>query len=91
MSVHSAYYLKAAGMMGGEMIVVVKCRGEEAGNMLIISIKSTHNNHGTLVNMDDDAHRCCLGKGKARLMIVKFYCFEYTEKTNQVDSDWLTT
>jgi hypothetical protein len=37
-SVHSAYYLRAvraAGNMGGGMIVVVKCRGEEAGNMLL--------------------------------------------------------
>ena len=29
---HSACYLRAAGNMGGGMIVVVKCRGEEAGN-----------------------------------------------------------
>jgi hypothetical protein len=28
--VHSAYYLRAAGIMGGGMIVVVQCRGEEA-------------------------------------------------------------
>ena len=36
MSVHSAYS-RAAGMMGGDMIVMVKCRlgGEEAGNMLL--------------------------------------------------------
>ena len=32
---HAAYYLRAAGNMGGGMIVVVKCRGEEAGNMLL--------------------------------------------------------
>ena len=35
MSVHPAYYLRATGRLGGEMIVVVKCRGEEAGNMLL--------------------------------------------------------
>ena len=35
MSVHSAYYLRAAGMMGGEMIVVVKYSGEEEGKMLL--------------------------------------------------------
>jgi hypothetical protein len=39
MSVHSVYssYLRAAGMMRGEMIVMVKCRGEvrEAENMLL--------------------------------------------------------
>ena len=29
MSVHPAYYLRATGRMGSEMIVVVKCRGEE--------------------------------------------------------------
>jgi hypothetical protein len=34
-SVHSPYYLRATGNMGGEMIVVVKCRGEEAGSMLL--------------------------------------------------------
>jgi hypothetical protein len=36
MIVHSAYDLRAAGRMpvGGEMIVVVECRGKEAGNML---------------------------------------------------------
>ena len=34
MSVHSAYYSRAVGMMEGEMIVVVKCGGEEAGNMI---------------------------------------------------------
>jgi hypothetical protein len=38
-SVHSVYssYLRAAGMMRGEMIVMVKCRGEvrEAENMLL--------------------------------------------------------
>ena len=42
---HSAYYSRAAGNMGGEMIVVVKCRGEEAGNMLLRQMRrSTHNN-----------------------------------------------
>jgi hypothetical protein len=36
MSVHSVYYLWATGMMmRGEMIVVVKCRGEEAGHVLL--------------------------------------------------------
>ena len=29
------YYFRAAGNMGGGMIVVVKCRGEEAGNTLL--------------------------------------------------------
>ena len=45
MSVHSAYYLMAAGIMGGEMIVVVKCREEEVGNMLLRRTRrSSHNN-----------------------------------------------
>ena len=58
MSVHSAYYLRATGRMGGEMIVVVKCRGEEAGNMLLRRTRrSTHNNRQALVNVHDDAHR----------------------------------
>ena len=30
MSVHSAYYLRATGRMGGEMIVVVKRRSRKA-------------------------------------------------------------
>ena len=29
MSVHHVYYLRATGRMGGKMMVVVKCRGEE--------------------------------------------------------------
>ena len=41
---HSAYYLRAAGNKGGGMIVVVKCRGEEAGNMLLRQTRrSIHN------------------------------------------------
>ena len=67
MSVHSAHYLRATGMMGGEMIVVhVKFRGEEEGNMLLRRTRrSTHNNRGALVNnVHDDTHRCCLGTGK---------------------------
>ena len=44
MSVHSSYYLRAKGRLGGEMIVVVKCRGEEAGNMLLRRTRrSAHN------------------------------------------------
>ena len=45
-------------MMGGEMIVVhVKFRGEEEGNMLLRRTRrSTHNNRGALVNVHDDAH-----------------------------------
>ena len=65
MSVNHEYYLRATGKMGGEMIVVVKCRGEEAGNMLLRRTRrSTHNNCRDLVNVHDDMHRCCLGKGK---------------------------
>ena len=30
MRVHSVYHVRAAGMMGGDMIVMVKCGGEEA-------------------------------------------------------------
>ena len=59
MSVYSAYYLRAAGRMGGEMIVVVTCREEEAGNMLLRQLRRlTHNrgNHGALVNVHDDMH-----------------------------------
>jgi hypothetical protein len=38
------YYLRAAGMMGGEMIVVVNCRGEKAGDVLLRRTRrSTHN------------------------------------------------
>ena len=29
MSVHSTYHLRAAGMIGGEMIVMVKCGGDQ--------------------------------------------------------------
>ena len=69
-SVHSAYYLRAAGNMGGGMIVVVKCKGEEAGNMLLRRTRrSNHNNCGALVNVYDDAHCCCLGEGKARFTL----------------------
>ena len=35
MSVHTVYYLRATGRMGGEMIVVVKCREEDEGKMLL--------------------------------------------------------
>ena len=67
MSVHPACYLRATGRMGGEMIVVVKCRGEEGGNMLLRRTRrSAHNNRRALVNAHDDAHRCCLGKGKTK-------------------------
>ena len=34
-ALYSVYYLRATGRLGGEMIVVVKCRGEESGNMLL--------------------------------------------------------
>ena len=54
------------------MIVVVKCRGEEAGNMLLRQTRrSTHNNRRALVNVHDDAHpsRCCLSKGKVRFSL----------------------
>jgi hypothetical protein len=55
-------------MLRGEMIVMVKCRGEEAGNMLMRRTRrSTHNDRGALVNVHDYVHRCCLDKGKARL------------------------
>ena len=48
--------IRTVGIMGGEMIVVVKCRGEEAENMLLRQTRrSTHNNCGTLVNVHDDA------------------------------------
>jgi hypothetical protein len=64
-SVRSSYYLKAAGNMGGGMIVVVKCRGEEVGNKQLGQTRRlTHNNCGALVNVHDDTHRCCLGEGK---------------------------
>ena len=53
------------------MIVVVKCRGEEAGNMLLRRTRrSTHSNCGALVNVHDDAHRGCLGKGKSRFTLL---------------------
>jgi hypothetical protein len=43
--------IRAKGNMGGGMIVVVKCRGEEAGNMqLRRTCRSTRNNCGALVN-----------------------------------------
>ena len=65
MSVHPALYLMSTGRMGGKMIVVVKCRGEEAGNMLLRRTRrSTHNNRRALVNVHDDSHQCYLGKGK---------------------------
>ena len=72
MSVHpmSNDYLRATGRLVGEMIVVVKCRGEEARNMqLRRTRRSTHNNRRALVNVHDDAHRCCFGKGKARFTL----------------------
>ena len=70
MSVHPAYYLMATRRMGGEMIVVVKCRGEESGNMLLRQTRrSTHNNCRALVNVHDDTHHCCLGKSKTRLTL----------------------
>ena len=73
MSVHPVYYLRATGRMGGGMIVVVTCRGEEAGNILLRRTRrSTHNNRGALVNVHDDAHRCCLGKGKTRFTLDGF-------------------
>ena len=47
-----------------------KCRGEEAGNMLLRRTRrSTHNNRPALVNVHDDAPRCCLGKGKTRFTL----------------------
>ena len=70
MSVHPAYYLRATGRMGREMIVVVECRGEEAGKMLLRRTRrSAHNNRRTLVNVHDDAHCCCLGKDKTRFTL----------------------
>ena len=70
MSVHPAYYVRATGRMGGEMIVVVKCRGEEAGNMLLRRTRRlAHNNCLALVNVHDDAHHGCLGKGKTRFTL----------------------
>ena len=52
--------------MQGEMIVVVKCKGKEVGNMLLRRTRRlTHNNGRALIDMHYDAHRCCLGKGKA--------------------------
>jgi hypothetical protein len=64
------YYSRAAGSMGGEMIVVVKCSGEEAGNMLLRRTRmSTHDSCGALVNVHDDVHRCCLVKGNARFTL----------------------
>ena len=55
MSVHPAYYLRATGRLGGEMIVVVKCRGEETGNMLLRQTnRSAHNNCQALVNAHDE-------------------------------------
>jgi hypothetical protein len=54
MSVHPAYYFRATGRLGGEMIVVVKCRAEEAGNMLLRRTRrSTHNNRRALDNVHD--------------------------------------
>ena len=84
MSVHSAYYLRDTGRLGGEMIVVVKCRGEEAGNMLLRRTRrSTHNNRWSLVNVHDDSHRCCLGKGKTHFTLdCPMECCEF--KLNQV-------
>ena len=65
------YYSRAAGSMGGEMIVVVKCSGEEAGNMLLRRTRmSTHDSCGALVNVHDDVHRCCLSKGKVSLLLI---------------------
>ena len=56
--------------MGGEMIVVVRCRGEDAGNMRMRRTRrSTHNNRRALVNVHDDTHQCCLGKGKTSLTL----------------------
>ena len=53
--------------VGREMRVVVKCRGEEAGNMLLRRTRrSAHNHSQTLVNVHDDTHRCCLGRGKCK-------------------------
>ena len=70
MNMHSTYYLRTAGMMGGEMIAVVKCRGEKAGNILLRRTRrSTHKNRGALVNVHDDTHSCCLGKGKSQLTL----------------------
>jgi hypothetical protein len=40
MMVHPAYYLRATRKLGGAMIVVVKCRGEEAQNMLLRRTRS---------------------------------------------------
>ena len=61
MSMHTPYHLRATGIMEDEMIVVVKCRGEEAGNMLLRRTRrSTHNDCGALVNVHDDAYHCCL-------------------------------
>jgi hypothetical protein len=50
----SAYYLRAAGNMGGGVIVVVKCRGEEAGNL----------------NTDDDALPVPLAKKRPALLLI---------------------
>ena len=70
MSVHPAYYLRATGRMGEEMIVVVKCRGEEAGNMLLRQARrSTHNNRQALVNVHDDVYHGCFGKGKTSFTV----------------------
>ena len=67
---HSAYYLRAAGKMGGGMIVVVKCRGEEVGNKQLGQTRRlTHNNCGALVNVHDVAHRGCLDEGKSRFTL----------------------
>ena len=54
--------------VGREMIVVVKCRGEEAGNMLLRRTRRsahnncwtrrlTHNNLWSLVNVHDDLYQ----------------------------------
>ena len=40
--------------MWGDMLVMVKCGGEEAGNMLLRRTRrSTHNDRGALVNVHD--------------------------------------
>jgi hypothetical protein len=56
-------FLKGRGDYGPgrEIIDVAKCRGEEAGNMLLRrTCSSAHNKCGALVDVHDDSHRCCL-------------------------------
>ena len=94
MSVHSTYYLRDTGRLGGETIVVVKCRGEEVANMLLRRTRrSAHNNRRALVNVHDDAHRCYLGERKARFTLdhdCPIECHEFKLEKVLVRLRWQT-